>query len=114
MTCIAPDYATSDPAWTPLLPTPAFQEYPSGHVGVSSAAASVLAAFYGDAISFTVTSAGLPGVQRDFTSFADAVAQVEDARVSARFHLRFSCADAATFGAQVARYVTGALMQPLR
>jgi len=114
MTCIAPDYATSDPAWTRLLPPSAFQEYPSGHAGVSSAAASVLAAFYGDATSFTVTSAGLPGVQRDFTSFADAVAQVEDARVSARFHLRFSCADAATFGAQVARYVTGTLMQPRR
>ena len=31
--------ATSDPAWTPLLPTPAFQEYPSAHSGVSSAAA---------------------------------------------------------------------------
>jgi hypothetical protein len=86
MTCIAPDYATSDPAWTPLLPTPAFQEYPSGPAGVSSAAASVPAAFYGDDTSFTVTSAGLPGVQRDFTSFAAAVAQVEDARVYAGFH----------------------------
>ena len=74
MTCIAPDYATSDPAWTPLLPTRA----------------------------------------RDFTSFAAAVAQVADARVYAGFHCRFSCADAATFGAQVARYVTGTLMQPLR
>ena len=74
MTCIAPDYATSDPAWTPLLPRPAFQEYPSGRVGVSSAAASVLAAFDGDATSLTVTSAGLPGVQRAFTFFAAAVA----------------------------------------
>ena len=59
MTCIAPDYATSDPAWTPLLPTRA----------------------------------------RDFTSFAAGVAQVEDARVYAGFHSRFSCADAATLGA---------------
>ena len=74
MTCIAPDYATSDPAWTPLLPTRA----------------------------------------RDFTSFSAAVAQVEDARVYAGFHFRFSCADAAALGAQVARYVTGTLMQPLR
>ena len=114
MTCIAPDYATSDPAWMPLLRLPAFQEYPSGHAEVSSAAASVLAAFNGDAISFTVTSAGLPGVQRDFTSFSAAVAQVEDARVYAGFHFRFSCADAAALGAQVARYGTGALMQPLR
>jgi hypothetical protein len=106
--------ATSDPAWTPLLPTPAFQEYPSAHSGVSSAAATVLASFYGDATGFTVTSAGLPGVQRDFTSFSAAVAQVEDARIYAGFHFRFSCTDAANLGAQVAAYVTGTLMQPLR
>jgi hypothetical protein len=106
--------ATSDPAWTPLLPTPAFQEYPSGHAGVSSAAATVLASFYGNDTSFTVTSAGLPGVQRDFTTFSAAVQQVEDARVYAGFHFRFSCADAATLGAQVAQWVTGTIMQPLR
>jgi hypothetical protein len=94
--------ATSDPAWTPLLPTPAFQEYPSAHSGVSSAAATVLASFYGNHTGFTVTSAGLPGVQRDFTTFSAAVAQVEDARVYAGFHFRFSCTDAATLGTQVA------------
>src|SRR5215467_4689390 len=105
--------ASTDPAWTPLLPTPAFQEYPSAHSGVSSAAASVLAAFYGNATGFTVTSAGLPGVQRDFTTFTSAVQQVEDARIYAGFHFRFSCTDAATLGAQVARYVTSTLMQPV-
>jgi hypothetical protein len=106
--------ASNDPAWTPLLPTPAFQEYPSAHSGVSSAAASVLASFYGNATSFTVTSAGLPGTERHFTSFSSAVRQVEDARIYAGFHFRFSCTDGATLGAQVARYVTGTLMQPVR
>jgi hypothetical protein len=105
--------AASNPAWTPLLPTPAFQEYPSAHSGVSSAAASVLASFYGNDTPFTVTSAGLPGVQRDFTTFSSAVQQVEDARIHAGFHFRFSCADGATLGAQVARYVTSTLMQPV-
>jgi hypothetical protein len=105
--------ATTDPAWTPLLPTPAFQEYPSAHSGVSSAAASVLASFYGNFTPFTVTSAGLPGVQRDFTSFSAAVTQVVEARIYAGFHFRFSCIDGAILGARVARYVTAALMQPL-
>jgi hypothetical protein len=104
----------TDPAWTPLLPTPVFQEYPSAHSGVSGAATSVLAAFYGNATSFTITSAGLPGVQRDFMSFSSAVQQVEDARIYAGFHFRFSCTDGATLGAQVASYVTHTLMQPLR
>jgi len=106
--------ATSDPTWTPLLPTPVFQEYPSAHSGVTSAATSVLAASYGDATSFTVTSAGLPGAQRDFTSFESAVHQVEDARIYAGFHFRFSCTDGAVLGAKVASYVTDTLMQPVR
>ncbi len=104
--------ATSDPAWTPLLPTPAFQEYPSAHSGVSSAAASVLAAFYGNATRFTVLSYGLPGVQRDFSSLSAAVQQVENARIYAGFHFRFSCTDGAVLGAQVARYVIRTLMHP--
>lgn len=97
--------ALLDPTWTPLLATPAFQEYPSAHSGISDAAASVLASFYGDDTAFTVTSAGLPGVQRDFASFSAAVRQIEDARIYAGFHFRFSCVDGATLGAAVAHYI---------
>jgi hypothetical protein len=38
---------------------------------------------------------------------------VEDARVWAGFHYRFSCEDGATLGAQIADYITQTLMQPL-
>ena len=106
--------ASADPSWTPLLSTPPFQEYPSGHSGMSGAAAAVLAAFYGNDTSFTVTSAGLPGVQRDFTSFSAAVQQVEDARIYAGFHFRFSCVDGSALGAQVGTYVLQTIMQPLK
>jgi PAP2 superfamily len=106
--------ATIDPSWTPLLPTPSFQEYPSAHSGVSNTAASVLAASYGNNTSFSVTSAGLPGPERDFTCFSSAVAQVEDARIYAGFHFRFSCIDGATLGAHVAQWVTQTLMRPLQ
>ena len=103
---------TADPTWQPLMTTPYFQEYPSAHSGVSSAAATVLASFFGDATSFTVTSNGLPGVERGFSSFSQAVAQVADARVLAGFHFRFSCDDAVVLGTQVATYVEGGLMLP--
>jgi PAP2 superfamily len=104
----------ADPTWLPLLVTPYFQEYPSAHSGVSSAAASVLASVFGDDTSFTVTSAGLPGVERSFTSFAAAVEQVADARVWAGFHFRFACDDAAVMGTQVANYVASHVMLPAR
>jgi len=104
--------STIDPTWQPLMVTPYFQEYPSAHAGVSSAAATILATTFGDDTSFTVTSAGLPGVQRTFTSFRDAVSQVSDARVWAGFHFRFSCNDGSVLGSQVADYVASHLMLP--
>jgi hypothetical protein len=106
--------ATDDPTWTPLLVTPPFQEYPSAHATVSAAPAAVLASFYGDDTSFTMTSAGLPGVTRSFTSFSSAVLQVEDARIWAGFHYRFSCIDGATLGTNVGTYIVQTLMQPPR
>jgi hypothetical protein len=104
----------ADPTWLPLLVTPYFQEYPSAHSGVSSAAASVLASVFGDDTSFTVTSAGLPGVERSFNNFEAAVEQVADARVWAGFHFRFACDDAAVMGTQVANYVASHVMLPAR
>lgn len=106
--------ATADPTWLPLLTTPYFQEYPSAHSGVSSAAATVLASYFGDQTNVTFTSAGLPGVDRSFASFSAAVAQVADARVYAGFHYRFSCEDAITLGQQVATYDLSKLMLPVR
>jgi membrane-associated phospholipid phosphatase len=104
--------ATGDPTWSPLLPTPAFQEYPSAHSTVSSAPATVLAAFYGDDTTFTLTSANMPGVTRDFTSFTEAVQQVESARVWAGFHFRFSCEDGVTLGTNVANWVLATVALP--
>jgi hypothetical protein len=105
--------ALLDPTWTPLLATPAFQEYPSAHSGVSAAAAAVLASFYGNDTSFTVTSNGLPGVERDFSSFSSSVLQIEDARIYPGFHFRFSCVDGATLGASVGAYVLGHVALPV-
>jgi hypothetical protein len=51
---------TADPSWTPLLATPQFQEYPSAHSGVSEAATSVLASFYGDDTAITGHVCGPP------------------------------------------------------
>lgn len=105
--------AMSDPTWTPLLVTPNHQEYPSAHSGLSSAFATVLASFYGDDTSFTVTSAGLPGVTRDFMSFSSSLQQIADARVYAGFHFRFSVVDGTTLGSNIANYVLATQMLPL-
>jgi PAP2 superfamily protein len=99
-----------DVNWAPLLGTPVHQEYPSGHSGVSGAAGTVLAAFFGERTAFTVTSNGVPGASRSFTTFSDAVAQVADARVFAGFHFRFSCDDASQMGTEAANLALTKLM----
>jgi hypothetical protein len=51
----------ADPAWTPLLATPPFPEYTSGHSTFSGAAASVLAFFFKkDQMHFSIGSDDLP------------------------------------------------------
>jgi membrane-associated phospholipid phosphatase len=102
----------SDATWLPLLTTPYFQEYPSAHSGISSAAATALASVFGPNAEFTVTSVGLPGVTRSFNSFSDAVAQVGDARILAGFHFRFSVEDGIALGSSVGAYVDANVLRP--
>jgi hypothetical protein len=102
----------SDATWLPLLITPYFQEYPSAHSAISSAAATTLASAFGPNAQFTVTSAGLPGITRSFNSFSDAVTQVGDARILAGFHFRFSVDDGIALGSNVGAFVDANVMRP--
>ena len=55
--------STIDPKWEPLLITPPFPEYPSGHSTQSGAAAAVLTAAFGEDFAFedrTHEADGLP------------------------------------------------------
>jgi hypothetical protein len=75
------------PDWTPLLVTPPFPEYTSGHSTFSSAAAAVLAEFFGsDDVAFTTESEDLPGVVRSFTSFSGAAAEAGMSRIYGGIH----------------------------
>ena len=70
---------TADPTWTPLITTPPFPSYVSGHSTFSSAAAAVLAELFGDEVAFSSTSESLyflthAGGTRYYTSFSDAAA----------------------------------------
>src|SRR6266700_4007447 len=91
--------------WSPLLVTPAHPEYPSGHSTTSSAAATVLAHFFGEQTSFTVDSNVMLGVTRSFTSFSAAQDEIADARILGGIHFRSACEDGRATGEKVANYV---------
>ena len=76
-----------DPDWTPLLQTPPFPEYTSGHSVVSSAAAVVLTKLFGDQFAFTDSTEfefGLPA--RSFKSFTDAAHEAAISRFYGGIH----------------------------
>jgi hypothetical protein len=78
-----------DPAWAPILNTPPFPEYPSGHSVQSGAAATVLADLFGRRYSFvdhTHDERGLPA--RRFDSFGDAAREAALSRLYGGIHFR--------------------------
>jgi hypothetical protein len=82
-------FTTADPSWTPLLATPPFPEYTSGHSTFSGAAAAVLRRFFGtDRISFTVGSDDLPGVLRSYESFSHAAFESGKSRIYGGIHFQ--------------------------
>ena len=96
----------ADPSWTPLLVTPNFPTYVSGHSTFSAAAATVLADFFGtDHVHFATSDDTLPGVTRSFDSFSAAAAEAGQSRVYGGIHYQFDNQDGLALGRKVGSYV---------
>jgi membrane-associated phospholipid phosphatase len=109
----APVETRGDPNWTPLLNTPPFPSYTSGHSTFSGAAAAVLANFFGnDNVRFTISSDGLPRVWRSFTSFSAAAAEAGRSRIYGGIHWEFDNADGLAAGRALGEYVTANYLNP--
>jgi membrane-associated phospholipid phosphatase len=79
--------ANIDNNWTPLIQTPPFPEFTSGHSAISAAAATVLTSIYGDNYFFTDSTEVLfEQPVRSFTSFNDAAWEVSMSRFYAGIH----------------------------
>jgi hypothetical protein len=79
----------ADRNWQPLLQTPPFPEYTSGHSVVSSAVATVLTKQFGENFAFT-DDYELPyiGIQRSFPSFIKASEEACVSRLYGGIHFR--------------------------
>ena len=95
-----------DESWQPLLQTPPFPEYPSGHSGISTAAAVVLTDQFGDNFAFadsTELAYGLP--VRSFSSFKQAAAEAAISRLYGGIHYRMAIEEGITQGQRVGELV---------
>jgi hypothetical protein len=92
--------------WLPLIVTPPFPTYTSGHSSFSGAAAEVLTQFFGTPyVSFTSESDGLPGVERSFSSFPEAAAEAAVSRLYGGIHYRFDNQDGLDTGHKLGKMV---------
>ena len=80
-----------DESWQPLLQTPPFPEYTSGHSVISTAAATVLTSVFGDNFAFTDSTEMTYGLPiRSFTSFNQAAAEAAASRLYGGIHYRMA------------------------
>ena len=99
---------TPDPNWKPLLTTPPFPEYISGHSTFSGAAATILARFFGgDRMEFAARTDApqLRGVERRFASFSQAAEEAGMSRIYGGIHFLFSHRDGIAAGGKIAQHV---------
>jgi hypothetical protein len=101
----------ADANWQPLLPSPPFQEYPSGHVGASQAAAGILTHQFGNHTRFEIATPLMPGVVHRFHSFRAGMAELTDARIDVGFHFRFACDAAEAMGREIDAWVLATQMR---
>lgn len=95
-----------DPAWRPILQTPPFPEYTSGHSVASASAAEILTAYLGDNFAYRDTSEvyfNLP--PRDFTSFRAAAAEAAISRLYGGIHFIDACTSGTEQGKQIGQYI---------
>jgi len=93
-------------AWVPLLQTPPFPEYVSGHSVISSAAAGALTHVFGDNFAFTdstETEFGLTA--RSFTSFRQASLEAALSRLYGGIHYRPANEKGVTMGTAIGDFM---------
>jgi hypothetical protein len=95
-----------DPDWKPLLQTPPFPEYTSGHSVISTAAAVCLTDLYGDHFAFLDDSEmkfGLP--PRQFASFLDASGEAAISRLYGGIHYMPAISNGVEQGKRIGEFI---------
>jgi membrane-associated phospholipid phosphatase len=88
----------TDSIWEPLIPTPPFPEYPSGHSTVSAAAAAVLTSVLGETAFDDSTGLTIGNAVRRFASFNAAAREAGLSRIYGGIHFPYGTSAGRTLG----------------
>lgn len=95
-----------DATWLPIIITPPFPEYTSGHSCVSGASSAILSTIFGENTAFTDSTEVQFGIPpRSFTSYKEAANQAAFSRMYAGIHYRPACEVGLTQGEAVGKNV---------
>ncbi len=101
--------------WEPLIQTPPFPEFTSGHAVVSNAAATVLTQLFGENYSFTDNTEIPFGIRpRTFPSFLEAAKESSMSRVYGGIHYPETARISGIQGRQIGQYVLNKLLPPAK
>lgn len=93
-------------SWTPLVTTPPFPEYTSGHSSVSGASSEVLTYFFGTNRNFTDhTNAEFGHPARSFNSFYQAAEEAANSRLYGGIHYRSGNEKGINCGKQIGKNI---------
>jgi len=93
-----------DPTWSPLLQTPSFPEYTSGHSVITAAAATVLSHLFGSQHAFEdTTEVPYLGLRRSFPSIEAAADEAGISRLYGGIHFRAAIENGKEQGRRVGR-----------
>lgn len=99
-----------DKTWTPLLQTPPFPEYISGHSVVSTSSALILTQIFGDNFRFKDTTENEFGLKpRTFKSFNQAAEEASISRIYGGIHFMDAVTEGQWLGRQVGQFVLQAI-----
>lgn len=102
-----------DASWTPLIATPPFPSYASGHATLSAAAREVLDRSLGKSgHAVTLTNATL-GVTLHYSAWKEITDDIDDARIYGGIHFRFDQEGGAKQGSHVGKYILENYLRPV-
>ena len=95
-----------DENWVPLLQTPPFPEYTSGHSVISGSAATALTGLFGEAFAFTDSTEMEYGMTaRSFTSFVQASEEAAVSRLYGGIHYKPACENGKVQGRAIGSFI---------
>lgn len=106
-------HAKPAPEFIPLMMTPAFPSYTSGHSTFSAAGSRVLENFFGtDDIEFTARSDGLPGAVRTYKKLSECRNEIGMSRLWGGIHVMSDNLEGQKCGLKIADWVSSHALLP--